>query len=86
VTAVVLNLMTIEASNDCRAVICTQCSMVRKVTKRHSAIRQVGLKFRQLNPAIASQSAMVQVDLLVPLKRQETGQHFVTQVAERSKP
>ena len=60
--------------------------MVRKVTKRHSAIRQVGLKFRQLNPAIASQSAMVQVDLLVPLKRQETGQHFVTQVAERSKP
>jgi hypothetical protein len=28
---------------------------------------------------------MVQVDLLVPPKHQETGQHFVTQVAERSK-
>ena len=60
--------------------------MVRKVTKRPSAIRQVGLKARQLNPAIAFQFAMVHVDLLVPPKHQETGQHFGTQVAERSKP
>ena len=60
--------------------------MVRKVTKRPSAIRQVELKARQLNPAVASQSAMVQVDLLVPLKRQAIRQHFATQVAERSRP
>ena len=60
--------------------------MVRKVTKRHSAIRLVGRKARQLNPAVASQSAMVQVDLLVPPKRQAIRRHFVTQVAERYKP
>ena len=29
---------------------------------------------------------LVQIDLLVPPKHPETGQHFVTQVAERSKP
>ena len=29
---------------------------------------------------------MVQIDLLVPPKHQETGQHFVTQAADRSKP
>jgi hypothetical protein len=77
--------MTIEASNDCLAVICTQCSMVRKATKRPSAIRQVGLKARQLNPAIAPQSAMVQVDLLVPPKHQAIRRHFATLVAERSR-
>ena len=60
--------------------------MVRKVTKRLSAIRQVGHKVRQLNPAVESQSAMVRVDLLVPLKRQAIRQHFATPVAERSKP
>jgi hypothetical protein len=60
--------------------------MVRKVIKRHSAIRPVGRKARQLNLAIESQSAMVPVDLSVPPKHQETGQRFVTQVAERSKP
>ena len=60
--------------------------MVRKVTKRPFAIRPVGLKARQLNPAVASQSAMLQVDLLVPLKRQAIRRHFATQVAERSKP
>jgi hypothetical protein len=59
--------------------------MVRKVIKRHFVIRQVGRKARQLNQAIESRSAMVQVDLLVPPKRLETGQRFVTQVAERSK-
>ena len=60
--------------------------MVRKVTRRLSAIRLVGLKARQFNPTIASQSAMVQVDLLVPPKRQAIRQHFATPVAERSKP
>jgi hypothetical protein len=60
--------------------------MVRKVTKRLSAIRLVGRKAQQPNPAIASQSAMVQVDLLVPLKRQAIRQHFATPVAERSRP
>jgi len=60
--------------------------MVRKVTKRLSAIRLVGRKARQTNPAVASQSAMVQVDLLVPLKHQVIRRHFGTQVAERSKP
>ena len=75
-----LNLITIEASNNCRAVICTQCSMVRKVTRRLSAIRLVGLKARQFNPTIASQSAMVQVDLLVPPKRQVIRRYFATQV------
>jgi hypothetical protein len=54
--------------------------MVRKVTKRPSATRQVGLKARQLNPAIAPQSAMVQVDLLVPPKHQAIRRHFATQV------
>ena len=49
-------------------------------------MRQVGRKARQLNLAIESRSAIVQVDLSVPPKHQETGQHFVTQVAERSKP
>ena len=60
--------------------------MVRKVTKRPFAIRLAGRKARQPTPAIASQSAMVQVDLLVPLKRQAIRQHFATQVAERSRP
>ena len=60
--------------------------MVRKVTKRLSAIRQVGRKARQLNLAIESQSAIVQVDLLVPPKHQAIRRRFGTQVAERSKP
>ena len=60
--------------------------MVRKVTKRHSATRLVGRKGRPPNQAVASQSAMVQVDLLVPLKHQAIRRHFGMQVAERSKP
>jgi len=87
VTTVVLNLITIEASNDCLAAICTRCSMVRKVTKRHSATRLVGRKGRPPNQAVASQSAMVQVDLLVPPKHQATRQHFGTaQDVRRDKP
>lgn len=60
--------------------------MVRKVPKRHSATRLVGRKGRPPNQAVASQSAMVQVDLLVPPKHQAIRQHFGMQVAERSKP
>lgn len=60
--------------------------MVRKVTKRLPAIGQVGRKARQLNPAIASQFEMVQINLLVPPKHPKIGQHFEMQVAERSKP
>ena len=56
------------------------------MTKRLFAIRPVGRKVRQLNPAIESQSAMVQVDLLVPSKRQAIRRHFAMQVAEQSKP
>lgn len=41
---------------------------------------------RPPNPAIASQSAMVQVDRLVPPKRQAIRQHFATPVAERFRP
>ena len=81
-----LKLITIESSNDCLAVICTQCSMVRKVTRRLSAIRLVGRKGRRSNQAIASQSAMVQGDRSVPPKHQAIRRHFGMQVAERSKP
>jgi len=59
--------------------------MVRRVIKRLSAIRQVGRKARQPNPAVAWQSAMAQVDLLVPPKHQAIRRHFATPVAERSK-
>jgi hypothetical protein len=38
-------------------------------TKRLSAIHEVGRKARRLNPAVESQSRMVQVDRLVPPRR-----------------
>ena len=49
-------------------------------------MRQVGRKARQLNLAIESRSAIVQVDLLVPPKHMAIRRHFATQVAELSKP
>jgi len=85
-TTVVLNLTTIEASNNFLAATFTRCSIVRMVIKRLSAIRRVGQQARPPNPVVESQSAMVQVDLLVPPKHQETRQLFVTRVAEQSKP
>jgi hypothetical protein len=84
VTTVVLNLITIEASNNCRAVIFTQCSKVRKgdkTTFRDSSGRTQGTATQSNNRiTIASQSAMVQVDLLVPPKRQAIRRYFATQV------
>jgi hypothetical protein len=73
VTTVVLNLITIEANNDCQVLFCKQSSMVKKVRKRRSAIRPAGRKARQLNLAIESHSAMAQVEQLVPPKHPETG-------------